>query len=82
MNRVRQHLDGVHLVLAGEQHLDWNAAANLTGPKQSGRSFQGIIPPRHCVHIQQMHSPNIPNDNSDYRIVRKFATTTDEIATT
>jgi hypothetical protein len=36
-------LDAVHLALSGEQDFDWNAAASLTGPKPSGRSFQGII---------------------------------------
>jgi len=36
-------LDAVHLVLSGEQDLDWNAAASLAGPRRSGRTLQGII---------------------------------------
>lgn len=36
-------LDAVHLALSGEQDLDWNAAASLSGPRASGRTIHGII---------------------------------------
>ena len=36
-------LDAVHLVLSGEQDLEWNAAASPTGRRKSGRTLQGII---------------------------------------
>lgn len=36
-------LDALHLVLSGEQDLDWNAAARLAGARDEGRSLAGVV---------------------------------------